>query len=174
VKVLAAFAALQKEYATVMSVVQAVRAELEAEGGKAEILSRVDGILANEAELSVTVFEEQGAKKRRVGKSLSQEALRAEIARDASALLDLKGIQAALAERRVDQARLSALKSSADRLAGLLASRAAAKGAARASVQGEREAANSQGEKWRACYRLLRALGARDERVRSLLSEASR
>jgi hypothetical protein len=139
------------------------------------LITRLDGIIANEAQLSVKVYvDDGGEKKRRARKSVSQEALRAEIAKDAAALLELSELETALGERRVDRSRLDALRQSAENLSGLLATRAAKKGAAKAATKAEREAAARQSELWSASYRLLRALANQDERVRSLLSEAAR
>jgi hypothetical protein len=175
VEVLAAFAALQREYAAVMSVVRAVRVEQARNSAPAQLIGKLDGIIANEAELSVTVsVDDGGAKRRRVRKSKSQEALRAEIAKDARALLELSELRDALAERRVDGSRLEALRQSAEDLSGLLAVRSASKGVAKASVQAERDAVKRQGEIWKGCSRLLWALADKDERVRSLLQEARR
>jgi hypothetical protein len=175
VEVMTHFAELQKEYAAVMAIVTAVRADLARNNASADLITRLDGIIANEAQLSVKVYvDDGGEKKRRARKSVSQEALRAEIAKDAAALLELSELETALGERRVDRSRLDALRQSAENLSGLLATRAAKKGAAKAATKAEREAAARQSELWSASYRLLRALANQDERVRSLLSEAAR
>jgi hypothetical protein len=92
----------------------------------------------------------------------------------AAALLDLTEIHQDLAGRRVDLPRLEALKASAEKLSGLLSSRATAKGASKAATKEEREAVSRQRETWGACYRLLSSLGNRDWRVRSLLKDAAR
>jgi hypothetical protein len=174
VDVLVTFASVQKEYSAVMGVVQAVQADLARSGGSAELTVRLDGILTNEAELSVKVYETEAGTKRKASRSASQEALRAEIAKDAAALLDLTDVHPFLTERRVDSARLEGLKKSAEDLSGLLADRAAAKGAAKTSSKEERDAVSRQRDVWGACYRLLHALSDKDERVRSLLAQAKR
>ncbi len=174
VDVLAKFSALKKEYSAVMAVLQASRADLSRSGAPADVVVKVDGILSNEAQVTVKIQEEKGEKKRKARKSVSQEALRAEIAKDAGAMLDLTEIHPNLAERRVPTSRLEALRDAAEELAGLLGARAAAKGAAKASTKAEHAAVSLQREIWGATYRILSALGRGDERVRSLLSEAAR
>jgi hypothetical protein len=109
-----------------------------------------------------------------VSRSLSQEALRAEIFKDAGALLALPEVHERLSERRVTLARLTDLQSSAENLAGTLADRTAAKGSSKASTEAEHEACTRQRDFWGGTYRVLSALGSRDERVRSLLREAAR
>jgi hypothetical protein len=171
---LLSFAELQKEYSAVMGIVQAVRAEMARNGGSEDLVVKLGDILKNEATLTVKVAaDETGEKKRKASRSASQEALRAEIAKDAGALLELDEAREALTERRVDANRLTALKASADKLAGLLATRAAAKGASKTATKAEREAVSLQRDVWGASYRILAALGAKDARVKSLLSEAS-
>ncbi len=132
------------------------------------------GDVDNEAEVAVKIYEQEGTKKRRRRRSRSQEALRAEIAKDAGALLALTGIHPALAERRVAPSRLEALRDAAEKLSGLLGTRASAKGAAAAASKAEHDAVSRQREAWGSCHPLLLALARRDERVKSLLSEASR
>ncbi len=173
VEVLTTFAAIQKEYSSIMAVVRMVRAEL-ARGGEAALVGPVDAIIKIEAEVGVRTYEEAGGKKRRKRRLKSQEALRAEIAKDAGALLALTDIHPALAERRVAPSRLEALRDEAEKLSGLLGSRASAKGAAKAATKVEHKAVKRQREAWGACYPLLAALARQDERVRSLLAEAGR
>lgn len=85
-------------------------------------------------------------------------------------MLGLTEIHPNLAERRVPPARLEALRTAAEELSGVLGARAAAKGAAKTATQAEHAAVSLQREIWGATYRILSALGRRDERVRSLLS----
>ena len=174
IDVLAGFASMQKEYSSVMAILQVVYADLVRTGAPAGLIAKMEGIIRNEAQVTVSAYEEGGEKKRKVGKSKSQEALRAEIAKDAGALLGLTGIHPALAERRVTTARLDALLASAGDLAGMLGSRTAAKGAAKTSTKLEKDAVSRQRDVWGASYRLLSALGKRDDRVRSLLAQAAR
>jgi len=174
VDVLASFASLQKEYSAVMAVVQAVRGELVRGGGADELVTRLDDILANEAPLTVkTTIADGGEKARKATRAMSQEALRAEIAKDAGAILALPAVHGALAERRVGTDRLSSLMAAAEELSGKLAARASAKGAGKTATQIEREAISVQRAVWGGSYRILAMLGAEDTRVRSLLGEAS-
>jgi hypothetical protein len=174
VDLLALFAALQKEYAAVMAVVGAVRSGLAAGGASADTIARTSAVIKNEVPLSIRVFEKDGSKKRTARRSRAQEALRAEIAKDAAALIELKEIHPALAERKVDLSRLKALKRSAEKLSGMLSDRAASKGRSRTATREEQDAVKRQDVAWSVCAGLLRELGKRDERVRMLLSEAAK
>ncbi|MBN2036156.1 MAG: hypothetical protein JW768_05380 [Chitinispirillaceae bacterium] len=173
IDVLVSFASLQKEYAGIMAAVDAVRSELEFSGASAEIMAKTDAIIKNEVPLSIKTYEKDGVTKRTARKLRTQEALRAEIAKDAAALLEMTDIHRPLSERQVDPARLQALKESAEKLSGLLSNRAATKGASRTATKEEREAVEKQEKAWHACVRLLKELGNRDERVRTLLKEAA-
>jgi hypothetical protein len=155
VDVLASFASLQKEYKSVMGVVNAVKAEIARNEESSDLLTKLEGILINEAELSVKTIEEETPegvtqKKRKVRRSASQEALRAEIAKDAGALIDLTEVHDRLAERRVTPERLSTLLESAKSLSESLANRATAKGAGKTATQIEREACALQRDIWGA------------------------
>lgn len=181
--VLTAFTDLQKEYTAVMAVVQAVRGDLARAGAGADVVAQVDRILVNEAEvavLSVPVVEApaEGAngKKaaRRVVRRVTQEALRAEIARDADALIALKAAHKALAARKVSIKRLQALRDAAAGLSGKLSDRAAKKGGQQSATAELRDAVSRQRDAWSACYRLLAMAGRRDARVQVLLAEAAR
>jgi hypothetical protein len=173
--VLKSFAALQKEYVAVMAAVQAARRDLEKGGAGHETLVAVDRILVNEAQIVVqTAAQPDGSKKRTASRSASQEALRAEIAKDAAALLDLDAATKALAKRKVTKARLGKLKDEADALAGKLAERAVKKGEQKAKTAAKADVATEQSEAWNACYRLLSLAGQKDARVAALLREAAR
>jgi hypothetical protein len=172
VDVLSRFADLQREYSAVMAVVNAVCAELVRTGADPDLIVRVKDILRNEAPLTVKTVEIEGEKKRKTTRSKAQEALRAEIAKDAGAILELSPIHPRLAERKVPVERLAALRDAAEELAGLLGSRTAAQGAAKTATQDERDAVARQRDAWGAAYRLLASLAGRDERVRSLLAQA--
>lgn len=172
--VLGPFVALQKEYSAIMAVVQAVRHDLEKAKAPIEIVSAVDRILVNEAEVSIkTVLDKDGKAKKKAVKSASQEALRAEIAKDARALLDLAAIHPALEKRKVDGPRLAQLIAVAESLSGKLAGRAAAKGAQKTATTALHDAVSAQKQVWSACYRLLAAVGSEDARVAQLLTEAA-
>lgn len=130
ITLLAAFASLQKEYSAVMAVVKAVIHDFERTSGPADVIEGLRHILVNEAELAVQVETgEDGKKKRTTRRSTTQEALRAEIEKDAGALLALTGAHAALRARKVDTPRMQALQNAARELSGKLSDRAAKKGA---------------------------------------------
>lgn len=172
--VLATFVQLQKEYKAVMAVVQAIRLDLAKAGAPVEILSAVDKILANEAEVAIrTVVAHDGKENRKAVKRASQEAVRAEIAKDARALLSLAAIHPALGKRKVDASRLGTLITVAESLSGKLAERATAKGAQKLSTPAVHDAVDEQKQVWSACYRLLAAVGSEDARVAQLFSEAA-
>ena len=174
-QVLGTFVALQKEYVAVMAIVQAARRDLAKAGASIGVLSAVDQILVNEAEVAIrTTVEPDGKKSKKAVKRASQEALRAEIAKDARALLDLAAIHPALAKRKVDAPRLGAMVATSRSLAGKLAERASAKGAQKSATSAMHGAVSEQKQVWGACYRLLAALGNEDARVAQLLAEAAR
>ena len=173
--VLSTFVALQKEYSAVMAVVQAVRHDLVKASAPVVVLSAVDRILVNEAEISIkTVVDEEGKATKKAGKRVSQEALRAEIAKDARALQDLSTIHPVLEKRKVDGLRLGRLVTVAESLSGKLAERATAKGAQKIATTAMHDAVSEQKQVWGACYRLLAAVGSEDARVAQLLTEAAR
>ena len=174
-EVLTAFVQLQKDYRGIMAVVQAVLHDLRVAEAGPDLIAAVEKILANEAEVSIrTLTGADGKKKKKVSRSISQEALRAEIAKDAAALLDLKEIHAQLHKRRVEPDRLSRLQEDATELSGKLAERVSKKGAGKASTNDERQAVAAQSERWRASYRILAHVGHQDARIASLLKDAAR
>lgn len=172
--VLSAFVGLQKEYRAVMAIVQAVRRDLTAAGADTSVIATVEQILVNEAQVTVHTVEVEGKKSRRVKRSVSQEALRAEIAKDAGALLALKPAHAALNKRRVDAKRLQRLEDDAAALAGKLAERTSKKGASKTVTSAITDAVRGQNEVWGACYRILSRVGRQDPRVAGLLKDAAR
>ncbi|MBN2527633.1 MAG: hypothetical protein JXR76_14665 [Deltaproteobacteria bacterium] len=173
------FAEVQKEYKSLMNVVNIVTSEAIRNSEPPEIVTRLKGILANETQVTVSVVEEKkkdgiSETKRKVKKSDAQEAIRTEIAKDAAQLLTFTEIHPKLAERRVSLDRIRALKQKTDELAGLLAERASAKGEGKSSTKVTHDAVSRQREMWAGAYRILAALGRRDERVRSMLKDAKR
>ncbi len=175
------FAAVQRDYSRTMAVATAARADLARSAAPADVIAALDGILANEATVVVQTPAAPAAAapgepppRRRAVRSHSQEALRAEIEKDARALAALGGARAALEARGVTAARLGALGDAARALAGRLSDRATKKGAARGATRDEREAVTAQKERWGASYRLLAQVGAADARVAALLREAAR
>lgn len=173
-EVRAAFAAMKKEWSSIRSVLHAVRGNLARANAPAGLLAKIDGISTNEAELVSSVVEEEGVKKRRLRKSVSHEAQRAEIARDSAALLALTEIHPELAARRVDVERLQGLHKAATDLLGAFATRVTLQGAQKNATQVERAAVARQRAQWAASYPLLRALARNDERFRALLAETTR
>jgi len=173
--VLTDFAAVQREYNAVMGVVQAVRHDIGEAKAPPEVIKSVDRILINEAEVFFkTVTDDKGATKKVAVKRVSQEALRAEIARDARALGELSTIHPALAKRKVDKARLDKLLGDAEALSGKLADRATIKGDRKVTTSALHDAVAAQKQVWGACYRLLAAVGHEDPRIAELLGEAAR
>ncbi len=174
-QVLGSFVGLQKEYTAVMAVVQAARLDLAKARASMGVMSAVDRIIVNEAEVAIrTVVAQDGKSSKKAVKRVSQEALRAEIARDTRALLDLSAIHPALEKRKVDAPRLSAMIAAAESLSGKLSERATAKGAQKLATTAMHDAVAAQKQVWGACYRLLAAVGGEDARVAQLLTEAAR
>lgn len=185
--VLSDFAALQKEYAAVMVIVPAARHTLARAGAAPEVLLALDKILQNDAEVMVRTTQGAGAAeaaggeagqtkpkaKRRVPRR-SQEAVRAEIARDAAALLHLTGAHHALAQRTVDTKRLKKLQGAAAALSGKLSDRVVDKASAKAATAALHQAVAEQKQHWSACYPLLKSVAKRDARIADLLHNAAR
>jgi hypothetical protein len=175
--VLTAFSALQKEYAAVMAVVQAVRLDLLQAKAPAELVQAVEHIIRNEAPVlyrQEPSTEGAAAKKRKAVQSVSHEALRAEIHKDAVALLGLTAVHAALKRRGVTTARLGQLRDDAQALSSELGDRATKKGASRGVTESLRAAVADQKAVWSACYRLLATAAQQDTRIHQLLKEATK
>ena len=175
--VLTAFSALQKEYAAVMAVVQAVRLDLLQAKAPAELVQAVEHIIRNEAPVlyrQEPSTEGAAATKRKAVQSVSHEALRAEIHKDAVALLGLTAVHAALKRRGVTTARLGQLRDDAQALSSELGDRATKKGASRGVTESLRAAVADQKAVWSACYRLLATAAQQDTRIHQLLKEATK
>lgn len=157
-----------------MRVMRALRGELARAKAQPALLAAVDGILRNEAPVTVSTVEKQGRKKRRMRKSVSQEVVRAEVAKDIAALLALTEVHERLAARRVTVARLEALRRAAESLPEVRAAQLIGQGERKMATQATRDAVTQQRAAWGSTYQLLRALGQQDERVRSLLKAAAR
>lgn len=168
------FGALQHDYSQVMAVLRATRLDLVRAKSPAELVSAVDQILRNETQVLIRAVPsaDDSAATRKAKRAASQEAVRAEIQKDAAALVALEAAHPALAKRLVDKARLVKLAEEAALLSGHLAERAERKGAAKAASAAERDAVKEQKERWGAIYRILAAVGHADARVSALLSEA--
>jgi len=173
VDVLQCFSALQREYVVIMAVLQAVQHDLKRAGAPAQTLAAVEKILVNEAPVVIRSVEKEGVKKKVAVRSKSQEGLRAEIQKDASAILENTDIANAMAARNITPDRLSALRNAATALSGKLAERSSSKGAGKGATQEVHKAVAEQKLTWSACYRILALVGRDDERVRSLLADAS-
>jgi hypothetical protein len=173
------FAAVQKEYRSVMDVVNTVTFEAIRNGESPDMVAKLEGILADETAVTVSVVEDKDKdgtpkKKKKVSKSEAQEAIRAEITKDAGALVSFTEVHPKLTERRVTLERLNALKQRADALSGLLADRESVKGEGKASTKTTYDSVEKQRHIWRGTYRILAALGRKDERVRALLKNAAK
>jgi O-acetyl-ADP-ribose deacetylase (regulator of RNase III) len=148
--VLTAFVALQTEYKAIMAVVKAVQGDLTRAEADAEVVSAIDKILVNEAEVALRSVADgvdadgKATTKKSARKKVTQEALRAEIARDAVALAGLKAVSAALTKRKVTPKRLTALAGAAAALAGKLADRTVSRADARLATKAESEAVAAQ------------------------------
>lgn len=178
------FVAVQAEYSAIMGVTQAVTHDLEEAGADGTLIATLKKILVNEAEVRIRqIVQEEGAKpegdkdkakaKKAAIKSRSQEALRAEIQKDAQALIDLKAAHKPLAERGVPLPRLKSLHDDSQNLKGHLADRVVKKADSKALTGDERAAVTAQKAKWGAIYRILAATGRDDARVAALLAAGS-
>lgn len=160
-----AFDALQKEHAAIVRAVSAMRPDFAGQ----PVDRHLEGIVRNEAALRQV---KDGTKRRR--RSSSYEAVRAEIASDAVALLNLSVVAAALAQRRVSRERLEQLKRDAEALSGKVGEQGFAKGTRRAATKKEHEAVAAQRARWGSLYGLLRRLAAEDAGVAEMLRLAKR
>lgn len=164
------FAIVQREYKLVMAVLQAVRGDLVARSASSELIEQVERILLDEAPVHIKVTKGEGDNSvKRALKRQSQEAIRAEIRKDAAALLATPELAAPLAERKVDAARLTKLRDDADALTGHLADRTAKKAERKAATAAENEAVREQARVWTSVNRILSAIP--DDRVQALVAE---
>jgi hypothetical protein len=173
--VVAQFTALREEYALILAVLRALFGMLKRANADKALLQRLADIIANHAETGIAeITLADGTKQKKAKKKLSQEAVRAEIERDAAALLAFPEISAALDARRVPRARLEKLRDDAMALGDKLGDRVAKKGASKAATKDIRAAVKAQSEAWGAAYTLLAMLGRENEQVRALLKDAVR
>ena len=165
------FAQLQRDYKQVMAVLQAVRGDLITRAAATELIEQVERILIDETPVHIKVRKGEGdGSVKRALKRSSQEAIRAEIRKDAAAMLATPELAAPLAERKVDVTRLTQLRDHADALAGQLAERTAKKAERRAVTAAEHAAVREQARVWSSVSRILDAIP--DDRVQALLSES--
>ncbi|MBI4612396.1 MAG: hypothetical protein HY720_02190 [Planctomycetes bacterium] len=173
--VLRGFVDTQREYVTVMAVVKAVRYDVATAGADSDTVKSLDTILRNEAAVVIrTVTKEEGKPARKAVPSQSQEAVRAEIAKDAGALEELKSAHAALAGRGVSLERIAKLRVAAEGLSGKLATRTAKKGARKDVTKAEHAAVTAQRERWGSCYGILAQAGAANSSIQKLLDDAAK
>lgn len=142
------FADLQREYKRVMTVVRAAAGDLARAGADSAVLSAIDRVLVDETAIAVTLVERDGKRAREVRRTRTQEGIRAEIHKDADALLALTDAHAALAQRRITIERLAALRDEAAALSGQLAVRVAKKAERKAATEAEVAAVKSQSDLW--------------------------
>ena len=169
-------AGVQREYVLIMAAVKAARAALaDQEEPPEELIAQLDAILKDEARVTVrtTTFEDGSTVKKQQA-SRAQEAVRAEIERDASSLIALTEAHAELAARRVDVARLTRLRDRAAALAGKLATRSEKKGGAKGSTKAEHDAVNRQNLRWEGTARTLTLAAERHDGIAQLLKDAAR
>ncbi|MEP7126721.1 MAG: hypothetical protein ABJE95_37675 [Byssovorax sp.] len=172
--VLGPFVALQKEYAAILGVVQAVHHDLVRANAPAEVRSAVDEILANEAEMpSKTRIEKPGKARKKASKSVNPAALLATIAGHARALLNVASIHNALDRRKVNRPRLEQVILVAESLSNKMTGHAGARGEETTATAALGSAIDEQTRVWSACSRILAAAGNDDVRVALLLSNAA-
>ena len=169
-------AAVEREYVQIMAAVKAHRAALaDQEEPPKELIANLDAIVKNEAQVTVrTTPLEDGSSKKKKQASRGQEAVRAEVERDASSLLALTEAHAGLAARRIDVARLTRLRDRAASLAGKLAVRSEKKGRAKGSTKAEHEAVKRQNLRWDGTYPTLALAAARHDGIAQLLQDTTR
>lgn len=196
--VVTAFGALQQENVQVMASARAAMNDLREAEAPVEVLEGLSKILANETRIVLRPIEDEGKgeggssepkseseggaenqapvprPRRRAVRSRSQEAIRAEIQKDAGALLQLTAAHPALAERQVSKARLETLYASAQALSGRLATRVVRKAQSLGATKALRNAAAAQRRIWSSNYGLLTLAAQDDIRIRQLLADTSR
>jgi len=166
------FAELQRTYSAVMAIVRAA-IEDALEAGNVALADALERILASEA--TIIVQSPAAADGKRSSKrAQSQEALRAEIEKDAGALLKLTEAHAHLAGRKLTIAQLTSLRDNAKALSGRMSERTTKKGAGKGATQAERDAVAVQSKRWNASYRLLAQVGRSDTRLAALLKDAAK
>lgn len=164
-------------YRGIMNAVIAVRGEIEEAKTPAtaaaddETINRLDAIIKNEAAVHFRSVGEGDKKKLEASASKSQEAVRAEIEKDATNLIALTAAHARLAKRGVDLAKLTKLKTDAAALTGKVISRADKKGGARAATKAEQKAVAAQSHKWKHSYRMLHAAALANTDIAALFTD---
>lgn len=184
------FEALKLEHADIRSVLPVVRHELEAAGVASATLHGIDHVLADTREVGMSAAkapqtleaagenaEAPAAPKKHAHRKESDEAVRAEVAKNAGELIDLckqdHAFAKALVERGVKLARLEALQRKADALTAGIATRDTGHATAQAATAAEHQATADQSRAWRACYPILHKAGHDDPRIPVLLHAAA-
>ena len=169
----AAFAALQLEYKLVMAVARASLEDLLDANASLDVVEAMRRVLADETAVHIRTIKGEGdSVARKALKKHSQEAIRAEIWKDANALVEHPALAAAMATRRVSAERLTALRTAAGLLENRLSRTTLDREARKAATAAEHAAVRSQSKRWGAVYGLLRRL--EDETVRTLLKLAAK
>ncbi len=166
------FATLQRSYKGVMAIVRAVRSALQRENADPSTIAAVEQILENETPVHVKVVKGEDDKSiRGAMKRQSQEAIRAEIQKDASALLDLAPLADRLTARGVTAERLTALRDSAIALTGQVDESILSKARRKEATATENAAVRAQRQVWGGVYDILRRID--DEALAAYLKAAS-
>jgi hypothetical protein len=168
------FMTLRREHRKVLAAVRAVLNDMREAEAPTEAVGAVAQILNDETAVRQRLVEgEDGTIQRQVVRSRTREAIRAEIQKDAGALLALTTIHPALAERKVDQTRLTQLYNDAQALSGQFAERVVRKAEGVSATWSTRGAAAAQRRIWGSTFDIL-ALAAKDDvRIRELLADAN-
>ena len=175
VSVKALFAALRREHRKVLAVVRAVLQEMRDTGAPAAEMLPVEQILADETAVKLPLTEgEDGTRKRRAVRARTREAIRAEIQKDAGALLGLEAVHPALVERKVDQARLTKLYEDAQALSGQVAAKVVRKAEGLGATRSTRGAAAAQRRIWSSIFDIMSLAAEEDVRLRELLAATIR
>lgn len=168
-------AALRREHRKVLAVVRAVLEEMLEAEAPVEVVRPLEQIMVDESAIKLRWTEgEDGAMQRRAVRSQSQEAVRAEIQKDAGALLGLEAVHPALAERKVDQARLTKLYNDAQALAGQVSDRVVRKADGQGTTRAMRASVAAQRRIWGATFDILALAAEEDVRIRELLADSAR
>ncbi len=166
---------VQREYLAVMAVVRAVRHDLVDAGAPAVTLKALDQILLNETAVIIsTAATQEGKPARKAARSASQEDVRAEISKDAAALVTHDAAHSELGDRGVSLARMKKLFEDAEELRGKLSTRVAKKGAAKGVTASEHDAVSAQRKRWGSCYGVLAQAGEADSTIQGLLDAGAK
>jgi len=165
-----AFMNLRGNYKTLFDALVAVEADLKEDGASDEVIARLVKIIKNE----IPVVQRTGEDGKKVMvRSESQENWRAEIEKDATAVIEFNEIHPQLEERQVKLESIKKMKKDAAGLSGKLAERAVKKGAAKTATKEERDAVKAQKARWAAVWRILEAVSRTEPGLAEMLKKAS-